>query len=223
VIHRADTAVRSVSEYSRFIEEVLQAVEDIAERTNLLSINAAIEAARAGRAGHGFSVVAGEVRTRSSASKGQVEDSFAKIGDMRNAIETSTDLSREVSQSLHTIIEESRRSADRIASMTDGLGAHRTESTQIMAAIEQLYQDTVTIRDLSDESATQDRELTETLQELQATFRSVEGLLDAQKREAESLTKMMDDIRHVLAENRKNVEILGSSTGHLDGSIAGSS
>lgn len=216
VIHRADTAVRSVGEYSRFIEEVLQAVEDIAERTNLLSINAAIEAARAGRAGHGFSVVAGEVRSLSSASKGQVEDSFAKIGDMRKAIDVSTDLSNQVSGSLRTIIEESRRSADRIASMTDGLGAHRTESSQIMAAVEQLYHDTITIRDLSDESASQDRELAETLQELQTTFRSVEGFLDAQKQEADSLTKMMDDIRHVLAENRKNVEILGSSTGQAD-------
>jgi methyl-accepting chemotaxis protein len=211
VIDRADTAVQSVGDYSRFIEDVLQAVEDIAERTNLLSINAAIEAARAGSAGRGFSVVAGEVRSLSSASKSRLESSFQKIGDMRTAIQQSTELSRLVAGSLHQIIEESRKSADRIAAMNERLGNHREESNQMLKAVERLHQDTITIRDLSESGAAQDRELTETLQELKSTFRSVEELLTDQRREAATLTKMMDGISHVLTENRKNVEILGSS------------
>lgn len=211
IIDQSDSAVQSVGEYSRFIEDVLQAVEDIAERTNLLSINAAIEAARAGSAGDGFAVVAGEVRALSAQSKGRLESSFGRIGDMQQAISRSAVLSEKVSESLDRIIERSRESADNITAMTAGLSEQQRESQRILSAMDELRQDARTIRELSEAGAKQDEQLTHTLEELRSTFHSINELLEGQRHQAESLSRMIEGVNSVVSENRKNIEILRTS------------
>ena len=95
-------------------------MKEITEKTSLLSINAAIEAARAGTSGAGFSVVAGEIRTLSSASKEKLDSSFQKIEGMQTSIDKSRSLSQEVSGSLTEIIDNTKISTGKISSMTNG-------------------------------------------------------------------------------------------------------
>ncbi|MDT8448495.1 MAG: methyl-accepting chemotaxis protein [bacterium] len=91
--HQTDQSMKQIEQSSRKIEGIIRVITDIATQTNLLSLNAAIEAAKAGESGKGFAVVAEEVRSLA-------ERSNNSVSEIQNLIETS---SANVSQGISVI------------------------------------------------------------------------------------------------------------------------
>ncbi|TAM87291.1 hypothetical protein EPN42_11610 [bacterium] len=85
-VERASHQVTQVSDYSQRVEDLLEIVEDISAQTNLLSINAAIEAAHAGEYGRGFSVVADEVKKLAESTRKQTREITQLIGRVDTTI-----------------------------------------------------------------------------------------------------------------------------------------
>jgi len=216
VISESNKSIVEVSDYSHFISDVLVAIEDITEKTSLLSINAAIEAARAGSAGAGFSVVAGEIRTLSAASKDRLDSSFQKIEDMKTSIANSRELSEKASGSLSNIIKNTKISTDKIKSMTERLNEQKKESAAILQSVETLLHDTRIIQNLSDESRKSDIAVTKTMDDIRALFLSITEILSSQKDQSMELYHFMAHIQSVVEENLKHVEILNSCINELN-------
>jgi methyl-accepting chemotaxis protein len=127
----ADSIIR-LSEQSQAIGEIIATVNDLAEQSNLLAVNAAIEAAKAGDHGKGFAVVAQEVKSLAGQSKQATTQVRAILGEIQKAtnaavmatdqgskaVESGVRLSGEVGQSINALadsIEEAARAATQIA------------------------------------------------------------------------------------------------------------
>ena len=148
----ASTRIHALEERARQVSSIANVIKDIAGQTNLLALNAAIEAARAGEQGRGFAVVADEVRKlaeRTSLATTEIEQMIVGIqGDTVGAVEAmnaalpevqqGVELAASASESLREIEEGARRTLARIGEVADATKEQSTASTSIAQRVEQI-------------------------------------------------------------------------------------
>ena len=137
---RLTEAVNDINEASSAINNVIKAIDDIAFQTNILSLNAAVEAARAGNHGKGFAVVAEEVRTLSAKSAEAAKSSGGLIANSIKKAELGARIAAETEASLVEVVEGVGRSAKVIEDIAKGSAQQSTSLDEINEAIEQVSQ-----------------------------------------------------------------------------------
>ncbi|MDI4233364.1 methyl-accepting chemotaxis protein [Bradyrhizobium sp. Arg237L] len=120
---RTDTIVRALADGAQQIEHVAELISSIAEQTNLLALNATIEAARAGEAGRGFAVVASEVKTLASQTAEATKEIATRIAQIQGATKEAV----EAIDGITATIEEVSTIATSIGSAIEQQGAATAE------------------------------------------------------------------------------------------------
>ena len=153
-IGRSAEVIHSLGERSQQISGIVGVIKEIADQTNLLALNAAIEAARAGEQGRGFAVVADEVRKlaeRTSSSTQEIADTIAAItGETQSAVagmqvvsrqvEAGVEMAREAGEALQVIDANTEKSVSTVRDIADSTREQSVVSQEIARLVEQIAQ-----------------------------------------------------------------------------------
>lgn len=186
-------AIEELSEKSRSIEQIVESINHIAKETNLLSLNASIEAARAGDAGRGFAVVAEQIR-------GLADQSAASAGQIQKIIE-------DIITNTAEVVSIAKEAADTVVSQETAMhqttDAFQTMDTHIQSLISSLSQITVNVENMEEaRNATLNaiESISSVSAQTSAGSKNVQTTVNAQQDVISTLEEAADNVRAKAAE-----------------------
>ena len=135
-----DAIARSIvqlSEQNQTISEIIATVNDLTEQSNVLAVNAAIEAAKAGEYGKGFAVVAQEVRSLAQQSKQATAQIRMILGDIQSATSAAVMATEQGSKAVASGVKQSTEAGESIQLLADSVVEAAQAATQIAASSQQ--------------------------------------------------------------------------------------
>ena len=183
-VTQATDVIGDLSRHAKAISSILSTIQGIAEQTNLLALNAAIEAARAGEQGRGFAVVADEVRVLSH----RTQDSAREIHETIETLQQTTTRAVNLMQSSQSLASNSVADADEaskaIAEITEAVTLISDMASQIATAAEEqtqvtseITQNTVAIKDVTDDISLAASQSLQQAQDLKLQAKSLNDLV----------------------------------------------
>jgi methyl-accepting chemotaxis protein len=133
-----ETVVR-LSEHSQAIEEIIGTVQDLADQSNLLAVNASIEAARAGDQGKGFAVVAHEIKTLADQSRGATEQVRTILEDTKRWVSAVVMATEQGTKAVDAGVNQSTMAGESIQSLFDNVSASSQAASVIYSSTEQQF------------------------------------------------------------------------------------
>jgi methyl-accepting chemotaxis protein len=171
-----------IADQSVFLEKANAALVNIAAQTNILAMNAAIEAAHAGEAGRGFAVVAGEVRSLAELSNKESASISNEIKNMRNGIEKIRRVSAGTVDTLGNMFTEVTDMQASLNTVNTAVEAQASNGAQVLQALSSLRETTDQVRTGSDEIQKESDAIHNVVENLKNISRDVsESILDVQK------------------------------------------
>ena len=186
VVKESADNIEKLGESSKQIGEIISVIDDIADQTNLLALNAAIEAARAGEQGRGFAVVADEVRKLAE----RTTEATKQIADMINGIQRDTENAVRMMQNGNAEVTNGIQLADKAGA---ALKAIVDSSTHLLDMISQ-------IATASEEQAATGEQITKNVAMISEVAQDTSRRITEIAHSADDLSRLTDELRGLVAQ-----------------------
>jgi methyl-accepting chemotaxis protein len=208
--------IKELGEHSQQIGEIIQVIDDIAEQTNLLALNAAIEAARAGEHGKGFAVVADEVRKlaeRSSKATKEIADLITNIQHgTDNAVkameigtgevEVGAQLAHDAGLALEAIVQQVNQAVNQIESISAASEEMAASSTEVIKAIDN-------VSAITEENTAASEQMTANSNQVMNAMQNIAAISEENAAAAEEVsasTEQLNNSTEEIAASAENLE-----------------
>jgi methyl-accepting chemotaxis protein len=200
--------IQEIARQSEGLLEINAVMENIASQTNLLSMNAAIEAAHAGEAGKGFAVVADEIRKLAENSGEQSKTISAVLKKIKGSIDKITKSTDSVLNKFEAIDNGVRIVSDQEENIRNAMEEQNTGSKQILEAVGQLNEITLMVKGSSDEMLEGSRQVIEESKNLELVTHEISNGMNEMGIGADQINVAVDRVNTLSGDNKTNIDIL---------------
>ncbi|GHU26591.1 methyl-accepting chemotaxis protein [Spirochaetia bacterium] len=200
--------IQEVARESEGLLEINAVMESIASQTNLLSMNAAIEAAHAGEAGKGFAVVADEIRKLAESSGEQSQTISTVLKKIHDSIEKITESTEAVISRFETIDGGVRTVSNQEEHIRNAMEEQEAGSQQILEAIGKLNEITQLVKDGATEMLQGSKEVIKESKNLESLTHEINEGMSEMASGAEQINSAVDHVNDMSNDNRENINVL---------------
>jgi methyl-accepting chemotaxis protein len=207
-LQEVSTDIQEIARESAGLLEINAVMENIASQTNLLSMNAAIEAAHAGEAGKGFAVVADEIRKLAESSGEQSKIISGVLKKIKEAIDKITQSTNSVLEKFQSIDDMVRIVSQQEENIRNAMEEQGQGSKQILAAIGKLNDITQMVKHGSQEMREGSREVINESKNLEKVTAEITTGVSEMANSAEQINMAINRVNEISRENKEGVESL---------------
>ncbi len=203
-------AIDEIKKAAESVQESVVGITNIASTTNLLSMNAAIEAAHAGAAGSGFAVVADEINKLAASSAEEAKNITKIMKETMNFIEKGTTLSSDAGTAFQAILTDIQQTVDIILNIASSMDEQSLGATDILSSINLLVELSLNISEITEKGEKNAESLLISIQNVKQLSREISNASNEQKIGGSELLESMNLLQDVSERNRESVDILNS-------------
>ena len=204
----SNAVTQKIAEESGSLMEASSVIQHIASQTNLLAMNAAIEAAHAGEAGKGFAVVADEIRKLAEESSMQGKTITTTLKMLSGEIETLSASSKTVEEKFNAIFTLAEQVKEMSARLTEAMREQENGSKEVLTAIKSINTVTVEVQAGSEEMLKGGEGVAKEMQKLDGLTRVITDSMNEMASGAVQINNAVQEVSEITQRNKRSIENL---------------
>ncbi|PIE97336.1 MAG: methyl-accepting chemotaxis protein [Treponema sp.] len=213
VSRSANEEVVRIGQKSEALLDASQMIQNIASQTNLLAMNAAIEAAHAGESGKGFAVVADEIRKLAEEAGSQGKSIALTIKETTDIIDDIIDSGSKTESVMENAFDLVARTLEQIEHIVSAMREQEQGSKEVLTALKNINDITYEVQGGSTEMLQGSEEVAKEIRDLDELTRQITYSMNKMATGAVQITNAVQDVNELTQQNQENIEVLTEAMG----------